>query len=116
MLPELLVKVGRPCQRRFQRVCPLAARCHEIFRPSHVRRGGEAILNMAVLDQDQQEIPFEGGRHKAQARLRRNFLLPAMMTLQIYFVGYYAVVASLVGTADDFNHASHRHRNCFRFP
>jgi CDP-diacylglycerol--serine O-phosphatidyltransferase len=62
---------------------------------------------MAVLDQDQQEIPFEGRRHRAQARLRRGiFLLPAMMTSANLLCGYYAVVASLVGTADDFNHAA----------
>jgi CDP-diacylglycerol--serine O-phosphatidyltransferase len=62
---------------------------------------------MAVLDQDQQEIPFEGRRHRTQARLRRGiFLLPAMMTSANLLCGYYAVVASLVGTADDFNHAA----------
>ncbi|HEY1424265.1 MAG TPA: CDP-diacylglycerol--serine O-phosphatidyltransferase [Candidatus Acidoferrum sp.] len=62
---------------------------------------------MAELDQDQQEIPFEGRRHRAQARLRRGiFLLPAMMTSANLLCGYYAVVASLAGTADDFNHAA----------
>jgi len=62
---------------------------------------------MAVLDQDQQEIPFEGRRHRTQARLRRGiFLLPAMMTSANLLCGYYAVVASLMGAADDFNHAA----------
>jgi CDP-diacylglycerol--serine O-phosphatidyltransferase len=62
---------------------------------------------MAVLDQERQEIPFEGGRPRAKARLRRGiFLLPAMMTSANLLCGYYAVVASLMGTADDFNHAA----------
>jgi CDP-diacylglycerol--serine O-phosphatidyltransferase len=60
---------------------------------------------MAVLDH--QEIPFEGRRHRTQARLRRGiFLLPAAMTSANLLCGYYAVIASLMGTADDFNHAA----------
>ena len=42
-----------------------------------------------------------------QARLRRGiFLLPAMMTSANLLCGYYAVVASVVGTPEDFNHAA----------
>src|SRR5260370_27409013 len=60
---------------------------------------------MAILDQ--QEIPFEGRRHRTQARLRRGiFLLPAALTSANLLCGYYAVVASLMGTAEDFNHAA----------
>ena len=60
---------------------------------------------MAVLDH--QEIPFEGRRHRTQARLRRGiFLLPAALTSTNLLCGYYAVIASLMGTADDFNHAA----------
>ena len=60
---------------------------------------------MSVLDQ--QEIPFEGRRHRTQARLRRGiFLLPAMLTSANLLCGYYAVVASLMGTAEDFNQAA----------
>jgi len=56
---------------------------------------------------DQHEIPFEGRRNRMQARLRRGiFLLPAMMTSANLLCGYYAVVASVVGTPDDFNHAA----------
>src|SRR5499427_3674045 len=56
---------------------------------------------------DQQEIPFEGRRNRMQARLRRGiFLLPAMMTSANLLCGYYAVVASVVGTPEDFNHAA----------
>jgi CDP-diacylglycerol--serine O-phosphatidyltransferase len=57
----------------------------------------------------QSEIPFEGDRprSKAKARLRRGiFLLPAMMTSANLLCGYYAVVASIMGTPDDFNHAA----------
>jgi CDP-diacylglycerol---serine O-phosphatidyltransferase len=56
---------------------------------------------------DQHEIPFEGRRNRMQARLRRGiFLLPAMMTSANLLCGYYAVVASVVGTPEDFNHAA----------
>jgi CDP-diacylglycerol---serine O-phosphatidyltransferase len=58
-------------------------------------------------DLDQQEISFEGRRTRVQARLRRGiFLLPAMMTSANLLCGYYAVVASLLGTPEDFNHAA----------
>jgi CDP-diacylglycerol---serine O-phosphatidyltransferase len=60
---------------------------------------------MAVLDQ--QEIPYENRRYRTQARMRRGiFLLPAMLTSANLLCGYYAVVASLMGTPDDFNHAA----------
>ena len=56
---------------------------------------------------DRHEIPFEGRRNRMQARLRRGiFLLPAMMTSANLLCGYYAVVASVVGTPEDFNHAA----------
>jgi len=56
---------------------------------------------------EQHEIPFEGRRTRVQAKLRRGiFLLPAMMTTANLLCGYYAVVASLVGTPEDFNHAA----------
>jgi len=60
-----------------------------------------------MTDIEQHEIPFEGRRSRVPARLRRGvFLLPAMMTSANLLCGYYAVVASLVGTGDDFNHAA----------
>jgi len=62
-------------------------------------------VSMAELEQH--EIPFEGRRHRTQARLRRGiFLLPAMLTSANLLCGYYAVVASLMGTPEDFNHAA----------
>ncbi len=60
---------------------------------------------MAILDQ--QEVPFEGRRHRTQARLRRGiFLIPAAMTSANLLCGYYAVIASLMGSPEDFNHAA----------
>jgi CDP-diacylglycerol--serine O-phosphatidyltransferase len=83
----------------------LAATGGKFVRPSLVRSGGKAILSVAILDQ--QEIPYEGRRHRTQARLRRGvFLLPAAMTSANLLCGYYAVIASLMGTPDDFNHAA----------
>src|SRR5205814_8544749 len=60
---------------------------------------------MAILDQ--QEIPFENRRYRTKAKMRRGiFLLPAMLTSANLLCGYYAVVASLMGTSEDFNHAA----------
>src|SRR5437764_1845040 len=60
---------------------------------------------MAILDQ--QEIPFENRRYRTKAKMRRGiFLLPAMLTSANLLCGYYAVVASLMGTAEDFNQAA----------
>jgi CDP-diacylglycerol--serine O-phosphatidyltransferase len=60
-----------------------------------------------MAEVEQHEIPFEGRRPRVQARLRRGiFLLPAMMTSANLLCGYYAVVAALSGTPDDFNHAA----------
>src|SRR5437868_1434339 len=60
-----------------------------------------------MAELEQHEIPFEGRRPRTQARLRRGiFLLPAMLTSANLLCGYYAVVASLMGTSEDFNHAA----------
>src|SRR5215510_6111559 len=60
-----------------------------------------------MADLDQHEIPLEGRRTRVQARLRRGiFLLPAMMTSANLLCGYYAVVASVVGAPEEFNHAA----------
>ena len=57
-------------------------------------------------DPEQHEIPFQERRIKNH-RLRRGiFLLPAAFTSANLLCGYYAIVASLVGTPDDFNHAA----------
>ena len=58
-------------------------------------------------DLNQQEVPFDGRRTRVQARLRRGiFLVPALMTSANLLCGYYAVVAALMGTPEDFNHAA----------
>lgn len=57
-------------------------------------------------DHDQHEIPFEGRRFRNLKRRRGIFLLPAIMTSANLLCGYYAVVASLIGTADDLDRAA----------
>src|SRR5207249_3962906 len=60
-----------------------------------------------MADLEQHEISFAGRRPRVQAKLRRGiFLLPAMMTSANLLCGYYAVVASIVGAPEDFNHAA----------
>jgi CDP-diacylglycerol--serine O-phosphatidyltransferase len=55
---------------------------------------------------DQHEIPFEERRFR-NPRLRRGiFLLPSLFTVANLLCGYYAVVASLIGSADDFDRAA----------
>lgn len=57
-------------------------------------------------DLEQQEIPFEGRRFKNPKLRRGIFLLPSLFTVGNLLCGYYAVVASLMGTRDDFDHAA----------
>ena len=55
---------------------------------------------------EQHEIPFKGRRFKSP-RLRRGiFLIPSVFTSANLLCGYYAVVAALLGTPEDFNHAA----------
>ena len=55
---------------------------------------------------EQHQIPFQGRRIK-NPRLRRGiFLLPSLFTVANLLCGYYAVVASLLGGRDDFDHAA----------
>jgi CDP-diacylglycerol---serine O-phosphatidyltransferase len=55
---------------------------------------------------EQHEIPFRGRRIK-NPRLRRGiFLIPSVFTSANLLCGYYAVVAALLGTPEDFNHAA----------
>jgi CDP-diacylglycerol---serine O-phosphatidyltransferase len=55
---------------------------------------------------EQQQIPFEGRRVRNR-RLRRGiFLLPSLFTVGNLLCGYYASAATLVGGADDFDHAA----------
>lgn len=55
---------------------------------------------------DQQHIPFQERRFRNLKRRRGIFLLPAMMTSANLLCGYYAVVAALVGSADDLDRAA----------
>ncbi|HKW58048.1 MAG TPA: phosphatidylcholine/phosphatidylserine synthase [Candidatus Acidoferrum sp.] len=55
---------------------------------------------------EQHEIPFEGRRFRNPKRRRGIFLLPALMTSANLLCGYYAVVAALIGGADDLDRAA----------
>src|SRR5216110_338010 len=57
-------------------------------------------------DREQQEMSFQERRIKNH-RLRRGvFLIPSVFTSANLLCGYYAVVAALLGTPEDFNHAA----------
>src|SRR3977135_1226278 len=59
-----------------------------------------------MAEPEQHEMPFQQRRIK-NPRLRRGvFLISAAFTSANLLFGYYAIVASLVGTPDDFNHAA----------
>lgn len=55
---------------------------------------------------EQQEIPFQERRLRSPRMRRGIFLLPSLFTAANLFCGYYAVVATLLGTRNDFDHAS----------
>jgi CDP-diacylglycerol--serine O-phosphatidyltransferase len=58
-----------------------------------------------MSDSEQHEVSFQ--RRIRNPKLRRGiFLLPAMFTTANLLCGYYAVLASLMGTMDDFDHAA----------
>jgi CDP-diacylglycerol---serine O-phosphatidyltransferase len=59
-----------------------------------------------MTDIEQQEIPFKERRFKSQRFRRGIFILPSLFTSANLLCGYYAVVASLVGGRDDFDHAA----------
>ena len=61
-------------------------------------------MNMA--DPEQHEMPFQARRIKNPKLRRGIFLLPAAFTSANLLCGYYAIVASLLGTPDDFNRAA----------
>src|SRR3989442_13630884 len=55
-------------------------------------------------ESDQHEIPFQERRFKNHKLRRRGiFLLPSLFTTANLLCGYYAVVAALLGTTDDFD-------------
>jgi CDP-diacylglycerol---serine O-phosphatidyltransferase len=55
---------------------------------------------------EQQNIPFRDSK-RASRRLRRGiFLLPSIMTGANLLCGYYAAIASLMGGAENFDHAA----------
>jgi CDP-diacylglycerol--serine O-phosphatidyltransferase len=57
-------------------------------------------------DSEQQEIPFQERRLRSPKLRKGIFLLPSLFTAANLLCGYYAVVASLVGGAEEFNHAA----------
>jgi CDP-diacylglycerol--serine O-phosphatidyltransferase len=59
-----------------------------------------------MAEPEQHEIPFRERRIKNPKLRRGIFLIPAAFTSANLLCGYYAVVASLLGTPDDFNHAA----------
>jgi CDP-diacylglycerol--serine O-phosphatidyltransferase len=59
-----------------------------------------------MADPEQHEIPFQARRIKNPKLRRGIFLLPAAFTSANLLCGYYAIVASLLGTPDDFNRAA----------
>src|SRR6202022_1606417 len=67
---------------------------------------GEAIVSMG--EPEQHEIPFKERRLRFRnPRLRRGiFILPSLFTVANLLCGYYAVVASLLGGRENFDHAA----------
>jgi CDP-diacylglycerol--serine O-phosphatidyltransferase len=61
---------------------------------------------LSMPAQDQHEIPFRERRIRNPKLRRGIFLLPSMFTVANLLCGYYAVVASLHGGADNFDHAA----------
>jgi CDP-diacylglycerol--serine O-phosphatidyltransferase len=57
-------------------------------------------------DPEQHEIPFKERRFKNPKLRRGIFLIPAAFTSANLLCGYFAIVASLVGSPDDFNRAA----------
>lgn len=60
-----------------------------------------------MFDKEQHEIPFQDRRYKNQKLRRRGvFLIPSLFTTANLLCGYYAVVATLLGGRDNFDHAA----------
>jgi CDP-diacylglycerol---serine O-phosphatidyltransferase len=59
-----------------------------------------------MADFEQQEIPFKERRLRSPKLRRGIFLLPSLFTVANLLCGYYAVVASLVGGQEQFDHAA----------
>ena len=59
-----------------------------------------------MADFAQQEIPFKERRLRSTKLRRGIFLLPSMFTVANLLCGYYAIVASLVGGLEQFDHAA----------
>jgi len=55
---------------------------------------------------EQQHIPFRERRFRSTKLRRGIFLVPALFTSANLLCGYYAVVAALMGTTDDFDRAA----------
>jgi CDP-diacylglycerol--serine O-phosphatidyltransferase len=59
-----------------------------------------------MAEHEQQETTFHAKRFKNPKLRRGIFLLPSLFTVANLLCGYYAVVAAMVGGAEDFDHAA----------
>ena len=59
-----------------------------------------------MADFEQQEIPFKERRLRSTKLRRGIFILPSMFTVANLLCGYYAIVASLIGGLEQFDHAA----------
>ena len=59
-----------------------------------------------MADIEQQEMPFAGRRIRNPKLRRGIYLLPSLFTVANLVCGYYAVLASLIGSRSDFDHAA----------
>ena len=59
-----------------------------------------------MANHEQKEIPFRERRFKHRALRRGVFLVPSMFTAANLLCGYFAVVAALIGTTEDFDRAA----------
>src|SRR4030088_642176 len=69
-----------------------------------IRDDGESLS--MIPDTQQQEIPFGEKRFRGRRFRRGIYLVPSIFTAANLLCGYYAVVASLVGGAAEFDHAA----------
>ena len=59
-----------------------------------------------MFEADQHEIPFQGRRLRNPKLRRGIFLIPSLFTVANLLCGYFAVVATLLGGSENFDHAA----------
>ncbi len=110
---EIMVKVGAERQRRIVRSGAAgqlkkddSANGSQAL-PMRIQSKPEGALSASIMHNQQQQMTFVRKRRITNPRLRRGiFLLPSLFTVANLLCGYYAVVASLVGGADEFDRAA----------